>query len=497
VTRRIVIAALALFALLAPAAGASRTQESTFQDDNHLIYATNAEVAQTMDRLKALGVDRLRITVLWSAIAPDIGATQKPAGFDAADPGSYPAGVWDNYDRVVQYAADRGLAINFNITMPGPLWAMGASPRADIANRFAPDAAEFGDFVRAVGRRYPQVSYWTIQNEPNQPGWLDPQWVRSGKRWVESAPSIYRGLVDAAWSALQDTGHGADTILIGETAPKGVSVRGTTRALSPGRFIKRLFCLDDHLQLLRGARATQRGCPGSASPAAFRAAHPGLFSATGYAHHPYELIFAPNRPPRHSDWYTIANLPKLSALLRRVRARFGVGGSFPLYLTEFGYQTHPPDPLGVSPAQQARYLNQAEYLAYRSRNVRTLSQFLLYDDGPPFAMTFQSGLDYSNGRAKPAQAAYAFPLYLPAPSVRRGRRLHVWGLLRAAPNGQRHNVDVLFRARGGHGHYRRIARLRTQAARGYVDGFVRVRRSGSITLRWGAVRSRAAAFRVR
>ena len=56
--------------------------------------------------------------------------------------------------------------------------------------------------MRAVGRRYPQVSYWTIQNEPNQPGWLDPQWVRSGKRWVESAPSIYRGLVDAAWGAL-------------------------------------------------------------------------------------------------------------------------------------------------------------------------------------------------------------------------------------------------------------------------------------------------------
>ena len=48
-----------------------------------------------------------------------------------------------------------------------------------------------------------------------------------------------------------------------------------------------------------------------------------------------------------------------------MRARFGAG-SVPLYLTEFGYQTHPPDPLGVSPAQQARYLNQAEYLAYRN-----------------------------------------------------------------------------------------------------------------------------------
>ena len=86
---------------------------------------------------------------------------------------------------------------------------------------------------------------------------------------------------------------------------------------------------------------------------------------------------------------------------------------------------------------------------------------------------------------------------LPSPSVRRGARLHVWGLLRGAPNGQAHRVDVLFRPRDSRGRFRRIARLRTQAARGYVDGRVRVRSSGSIRLRWGAVRSRAAAFRVR
>jgi hypothetical protein len=55
---------------------------------------------------------------------------------------------------------------------------------------------------------------------------------------------------------------------------------------------------------------------------------------------------------------------------------------------------------------------------------------------------------------------------------------------------------VLFRALGA-GSFRRIARLRAQAARGYVNGYVRVARSGAIRLRWGAVRSRAASFRVR
>jgi len=55
---------------------------------------------------------------------------------------------------------------------------------------------------------------------------------------------------------------------------------------------------------------------------------------------------------------------------------------------------------------------------------------------------------------------------------------------------------VLFRARGAR-RFHRIARLRAQAARGYVDGRVRVTRSGSIALRWGGVRSRVATFRVR
>ena len=69
VTRRIAIA-LALLACAAPAAHASRTQESTFQDDNHLIYTTPDEAARTMDQLKALGADRLRITVRIERDAP-------------------------------------------------------------------------------------------------------------------------------------------------------------------------------------------------------------------------------------------------------------------------------------------------------------------------------------------------------------------------------------------------------------------------------------------
>ena len=159
--------------------------------------------------------------------------------------------------------------------------------------------------MRAVGRRYPaQVGcrggYWTIQNEPNQPGWLDPQWVRSRGHWVEASPSLYRGLVDAAWRALQDTGHGRDTILIGETAPKGVSVRGTTRALSAAALHQAPV-----LPRRPSAAAARRGrhrarLPGFDDARRVSRRAPGLFASTGYAHHPYELIFAPNRRPAHT-----------------------------------------------------------------------------------------------------------------------------------------------------------------------------------------------------
>jgi hypothetical protein len=61
-------------------------------------------------------------------------------------------------------------------------------------------------------------------------------------------------------------------------------------------------------------------------------------------------------------------------------------------------------------------------------------QYLLADPsfGPGFAGEggFASGLEFSNGSAKPGYAAYRLPLYLPVTSARRGRALEVWGCVR-------------------------------------------------------------------
>jgi hypothetical protein len=63
---------------------------------------------------------------------------------------------------------------------------------------------------------------------------------------------------------------------------------------------------------------------------------------------------------------------------------------------------------------QARYLDEADYLAWLDPRVRTLSQFLLRDAGPDRAYTpgsvrywstFQTGLEYHDGRPNIGGAA--------------------------------------------------------------------------------------------
>ena len=76
-----------------------------------------------------------------------------------------------------------------------------------------------------------------------------------------------------------------------------------------------------------------------------------------------------------------------------------------IWLTEYGYQTSPPDRrFGVSHATQARYLKQAVQIARRNPRIDMLLWFLLRDeqriDG------WQSGLLTIGMKRKPAFAAF-------------------------------------------------------------------------------------------
>jgi len=519
----LILAALVLAML--PAAGlASSTQESMFQDDIMLVYGTDAQVESTLTTLAGLGVDRVRVSVFWKIVAPANDQKVRPV-FDATDPGAYPQNLFTPYDRIVRAAAAHGIAVNFNVTSPVPRWAATDTPadRTDLQDTFGPNPDEFGMFVKALGTRYsgsyqglPRVDYWSIWNEPNQGGWLTPQWSadpRNPKAFIESAPATYRALVAAAWTNLADTGHGADTVLVGETAPQGVKDQGLSRPLSPLRFLRRLYCLDDNLNLLKGTEATVRGCPDGA-PAAFVTANPGLFHSSGYAHHPYALLRPPARRSKNSDDVAMSDLPALSRELSRIYARYGQkkqsSRGVPLYLTEYGYQT-PPDPFVVSFNQQAAFLNEAEYIAYKNANVRTMSQFLLVDDAPAAGVdpkkdpalywrTFQSGLELLSGKHKPGYAAYATPIFVKQRTVRRGRRAGVFGMLRGGKAGTAPSARIQFRAKGSK-KWRTLRTVKSKGPRQYIETTARPPRSGSLRLSWrsGAktLNSRAAPVTVR
>ncbi len=503
-TLRPIIAAILVLAALPSFALASRTQESTFQDDP-LLLGTPAQVDSTLDQLQAFGVDRIRVSVFWRRLAPANDQIAKPA-FDATDPAGYNPEQWEKYDSLIQKAQARGVLVNLNITSPVPRWAAGEAPRADIQETFGPNPEEFGAFVRAVGTRYsgtynglPRVDYWSIWNEPNQAGWLTPQWgpdPRNARKFVDAAPALYRKLVQNAWLALADTGHGTDTILIGETAPQGEKRdMGITQSIDALKFIRRMYCLDDNLNILKGSEAQVRDCPGDA--ASFVAQNPALFRATGYAHHPYALLTPPGRRSSWPDWVSIADLGKLSRELMRVYRRYGqktqTKRGVPLYLTEYGYQTK-PDPFVanvVSFARQAAWINEAEQIAFKNPSVRTLSQFLLVDDAPVPGesnpriafRTFQSGLQLLAGKRKPSYKAYITPIHLRATRLRRGRSTTVFGMTRPAAPTASVRVQIQFRPRGAK-RWQTRKRITAKGPRHYLETRVRITRTGFVRILW-------------
>jgi beta-glucosidase/6-phospho-beta-glucosidase/beta-galactosidase len=149
------LAVMVALALAAPGgASASHRQAMILQDDAKLIYSSPESVSATLQTLKNMGVDRVRVSVVWQLLAPQPSAAKKPK-FDATDPNAYPAGVWSRYDFLDRVATQDGLQVYFRPTAPAPTWA--TTPRK-LAQGYRwshdPNAADYGQFVQAVAKRY-------------------------------------------------------------------------------------------------------------------------------------------------------------------------------------------------------------------------------------------------------------------------------------------------------------------------------------------------------
>lgn len=471
---------LLTLAVAAPAR-ASINQLSIFMDDNRLLYRGAAVTESTLDELDGLGADVVRVSVPWRAIAPAHRAEHKPAALrDETDPAQYPRAAFARLDRVLRGARQRGMDVLFNVTGGAPIWATGRRDGRPVSLQYKPDAKRFGRFVEMLGRRYdgehgvPRVELWSLWNEPNQGALLQPQW-EDGRPY---SPRLYRRLARAGLAGLQRSGHGGDRILLGETAPLGVDRRGLRTSMRPGLFLRELLCLDPSLRPVDGP-----GCD---------FARRGPFPVTGYAHHPYSIIYAPDVGSSNGDDITFADSFRLTALLDGAAAAARLPPDLPLWWTEYGWQTNPPDPIrGVTLADQARWLGQAERMAWEDSRVAAVAQFLLRDDEPRrgaapgssrYWGTYQSGLEFADGRRKPAYDAYRLPFTAPA-AVSQGAPVTVWGRVRPARPGDDVEVQVEFAAAGA-GWESAGAPVRVTGPQGVFEQTLTASRSGAYRFRW-------------
>jgi len=371
-------------ALLAVAAGVAAGSGRASHDvhygiqDDAWLEFGPGTLNQRLATFKRLGVPLVRFTLHWNQIA-----TRRPA-----HPGSArdPAYDWGLSDTILRGLRRHGLTPV--LTLVGtPAWANGGR-----APNFAPfRAGDFRAFAHAAATRYPWVRYWLIWNEPNQRLWLRP-----------TRAAIYvRHLLNPAYEAihavLPDARVGG-----GETAP-----RGGLGGVAPVVWI--------HGMALAHAKLD------------------------AYTHHPYPS--SPVETPsshgcRNCPSITMATLPKLLILVRRYF------GPKPVWLTEYGYQTNPPDPFfGVSPQRQATLLSLAAMRAWRLSRVTMLIQYLYRDE---VALSrFQSGLIFANNKPKPSLRGFKLPF---AEMRRSGLRTTVWGQIRGGRLGPKpYRLEVLHR----------------------------------------------------
>lgn len=409
-----------------------------------------------MRGMSTLGVDTLHTVARWRFFVPVTGGSKPPKGFHGADPASYPAQKWDTLDGLVRGAAARGIDVLISPSSPAPDWAGTCKGRERKRFRGAcgTSARLYGQFVQALGRRYsgtyvdesdgqvlPRVSRWSFYNEPNVATWLYPQLKRVKGQTIVRSASLYRGLVSAGTAALRRSGHGSDQMLLGETAPLGA---GRTQ-VAPARFYRALFCVDSHGHRLRGRAASAQGCRHG----------PKRLAVTGVAHHPYTRGAGTSFYKKVGrDDITIRTLTRLSAVMRQGAKAHAVPRSLAshLYLTEFGVSSKPPGSrYSVSLATQAKWINEADYLAYRNPNVRSVAQYELEDDPHNYSRkTFYTALcfhqpDPSACYPKPSWDAYRVPLYV----VRHGKSVTVFGGARPAQPGLAEQVQIQQRDSNG------------------------------------------------
>jgi hypothetical protein len=361
--------------MLASEASASRYLKTGIFDDAQVLYGVPEQV---FPLLKVTHARLVRVNLWWAGPGISVAQRRPKRPANPADP----AYDWSTYDRTVRFAASNGMQTVFSI-IGTPTWANAARGW----NAAPTNAADLKAFAIAAATRYsgryrgpdgnvlPRVSSWIAWNEPNNPVFIRPQYVRSGSNWVIQSAKDYARICNAIVTGIHSAQGGK--VACGATAPRGNNNPNSGRvSVAPLAF------------LLALKKAGAKG-----------------FDA--YAHHPYygsPTETPATKPPQGSRGQspTAVTLANLQVLTRALTQLYG---NVRVWITEYGYQTNPPDAfVGVTYAKQAAYLTQAVAIARANPRIDMFLWFLLKDEIR--ADGWQSGLMTKTGSKKPSFSAF-------------------------------------------------------------------------------------------
>jgi hypothetical protein len=362
-----VVAALAVSLSSLSASAAPSHLTIGIYDEGVTLYGKPSSVFPVF---RALHAQVIRLNLHWATVT-----RRRP--INALDPNDA-AYDWSLYDRAVQSASRYGVQILLSI-IDTPGWANGGAGKNHAPSNmndlrsFALAAATrySGTWIGSDGRRLPAVRLWAAWNEPNNPVFLQPQYRYVRGKWVIQSAIDYARICDAVYAGVHAARVSADRVACGLTAPRGNNNPGEPRAsVAPLTFLK--------------------------------AAHAaGLKHFDAWAHHPY-YVSPSETPSSKPNSPTAITLGNIQTLIDQVTRYYG---RKPIWITEYGYQTNPPDAFfGVSWTKQANYLTQAFAIARRNPRIQLMLWFLLHDE--PNLAGWQSGLETTTGKKKPAYSAF-------------------------------------------------------------------------------------------
>jgi hypothetical protein len=447
--RSLVAAGTILSLVVAPAVHAGPHPLVTAVVDPAAFSGPESQLA--LQRVHDAGASVVRISIDWASIAP----LERPLKWNPGDPAA-PGYKWNDLDSQVIGAKAAGLEPLVSIYgVPG--WA-----RVDRIKYHRPILGELNAFALAAATRYggktpdlPRVRYWQVWNEPNLNTYLTPQF--NGKTPV--SPKFYRAMVNNFASAIHQV-HADNLVVAGGLSPFTVKNK-YFESVAPLDFMRRMLCMS------KGSKP---------HPVCKTAVHFDVWS-----HHPYTS----GGPTHHAmlpDDVSLGDLPEMKELLSAAARSGQIVSRRPVrfWVTEFGWDTNPPDKGALPVRLQARWTSEALYRMWLV-GVSLVTWFEIRDGHQPPQGDFQTGLWYrgqgglATDRPKPTLTAFRFPFVAYA----RNGRISCWG---RTPWGKTGAVNLEVSADGG---WTRLARVQ-------ADRFGVFRISAPSTVTKGYVRARSA-----